>query len=312
MLPNTEIKTSDNRLVSKKGYPPIYVIVPSLDGDVDALIHIIQRQSYRPTSVEVVKGIQPNGLARNNGVSIIEENLSPGEDCILVFIDDDANPESTTLLESLVSPLIEDRIRKEYQIGITGVARVLPENATWFQRRVAFEIPRMVNEIPKKPLRTNPPINGYGHSLITTTCCAMWFSTFIEAGRFSDELVSGVDTDLFYRIRRLGYEFLMVGNEYVTHPPPSDPFALVRKFFWYGRGYGQEVQGRPGQNLGPRLPTTFHRILFILAASVWFLPNIFILYSYSYPHLELGFRPLKALSTYAVAWGYNRSWISGD
>jgi hypothetical protein len=48
--------------------------------------------------------------------------------------------------------------------------------------------------------------------------------------------------------------------------------------------------------------------MFILAASAWLLPNVFVLYSLSYPYWELGFRPLKALSTYAVAWGYVKGW----
>jgi hypothetical protein len=63
--------------------------------------------------------------------------------------------------------------------------------------------------------------------------------------------------------------------------------------------------------MGPRLPTLAHRIAFLLGATLWLFPNIFILYSYGYPHFKLGFRPVKALSTYSVAYGYVAGWQRG-
>jgi hypothetical protein len=193
-------------------------------------------------------------------------------------------------------------------VGVTGAARRLPADASWFQRRVALEIPRMVNPVPEDYLETNPALKGYGHSLITTTCCALRRQVYDRAGSFRSDLISGVDTDFFYRVRRLGYRFLMVPHTYVEHPLPDSFAALVHKFLWYGQGYSQEALLRPEQRIGPRLQCTWQRSMFILAASIWLLPNIFVLYSLSYPRWEVGFRPLKALSTYAVAWGYVKGW----
>lgn len=277
----------------------VAAIIPTLSGKGEHLRAALQAQSRPPDEIHVIAGVRPNGKARNLGVA-----ASTAE--ILLFIDDDAWPACPDLIERLVEPLLADEA-----IGVSGAARVLPPDASWFQRRVAAEIPRTVNRVPETPLETNPPLKGYGHSLITTTCCALRRSVYEEAAGFSENLTSGVDTDFFHRVRKLGYRFLMVPGVYVEHPAPASLGALWRKFTWYGRGYAQETVRRPEQGMGPRLPTRAHRAAFLVAASLWLLPNIFLLYSFSYPHLKLGFRPLKALSTYAVAWGYAQGWRDG-
>lgn len=247
----------------------------------------------------MVTGITPNGRARNTGV-----RTSHGE--ILVFIDDDAIPGQDDLVETLVRTLLSDR-----SIGVTGAARILPPDASWFQERVAAEIPRTVNRIPDEPLETNPPREGYGHSLITTTCCAMRRTLYEELGGFDEQLISGVDTEFFYRVRRLGYRFVMPPHVYVEHPAPGSLQALWRKFGWYGYGYGQETQRNPERKLGIALGNPASRALFLAAATLWFLPSIVIPYSPGNPSWRPGFRPLKAVSTYAVAWGYVRAWRDG-
>jgi GT2 family glycosyltransferase len=279
-----------------QGRPVVTIVIPSLDGETAELERRLGAQTWRADQIEVVRGVRPNGLARNVGVA-----ATNGE--ILVFIDDDALPGQANLVEELVRPLLQDPT-----IGVTGAARVLPPDAPWFQRRVAAEIPRTVNAVPEEPLETNPPLEGYGHSLITTTCAAMRRSLFEEAGRFDNVLSSGVDTDLFYRIRSRGYRFVMVPHVYVEHPAPGNLRALMRKLYWYGLGHAEEVLQRPQQHMGFKLPTALHRLVFLLAATLWLVPNIFILYSYGYPHWRLGFRPLKALGTYAAAWGYAYTW----
>ena len=279
------------------GNPPsIAAIVPSLNGNTAALEAALAAQTWPPTEIRVVRGVRPAGRARRQGVEATRSE-------VLFFIDDDALPAQPDLIERLVRPLLEDPT-----VGVTGAARVLPPNASWFQRRVAAEIPRTVNPVPSQPLETNPPLNGYGHSLVTTTCCAMRRDVYEEAGGFCETLVTGEDTDLFYRIRRRGYRFLLMPGVWVEHPAPDNLPALLRKFYGYGVGYGQEARRRPEQRIGPRLPTPLHRLAFLFATTLWVLPNVFILYSYGYPHWRLGFRPLKAISTYAVAWGYVQGW----
>lgn len=288
----------------------ISVIIPSLRGNVEELLNRLQVQSRPPDHVEVVEGVRPNGKARNIGVAkALQHGPNRGQH-ILVFIDDDALPGSKQLIESLIEPLNECQ-PPGGPVGVTGAARVLPVRSAWFQRRVATEIPRTVNTVPRQFLETNPPLSGYGHSLITTTCCALHYSTYEAAGRFSEELTSGVDTDFFYRVRQLGYRFLLVPQVYVEHPAPKNLGELWRKYYWYGMGYSQEVRRRPQQHMGFRLPTRLHRMAFLAAATAWLIPNIFVLYSFGYPQFSVGFRPLKAISTYAVAWGYAAGWQRG-
>ena len=204
----------------------VAVIIPSLSGQVDRLLKNLAIQSIPPSEIKIVAGVSPNGRARNQGVSA---TLSD----ILLFIDDDALPIDEHLIESLVGPLLRDP-----RIGVTGAARILPNDASWFQRRVAAEIPRTINPVPQLPLETNPPLKGYGHTQITTTCCAMRREVYDQAGGFSEQLTSGVDTDFFYRVRKLGYRFVMMPNACVEHPAPNNLFDLLRKFHWYGLGYG--------------------------------------------------------------------------
>jgi cellulose synthase/poly-beta-1,6-N-acetylglucosamine synthase-like glycosyltransferase len=276
--------------------PTIAAIIPTLNGSTAALEQALQAQTMPPDELEVVRGVQPSGKARNLGAQ-----ATRGE--ILLFIDDDALPGQDELIEQLVTPLCT-----EPRVGVTGAARVLPSDAPWFQRRVAAEIPRTVNEVPAAPLETNPPLSGYGHSLITTTCAAVRREVYEEAGGFSETLTRGVDTDFFYRVHRRNYRFLMMPDVYVEHPAPASLPALLRKFYWYGVGYGEETQQRPQQHMGFRLPHRWQQLAFLAAATLWLVPNIFVLYSFGYPYWRLGFRPLKALSTYAVAWGYVRGW----
>jgi GT2 family glycosyltransferase len=276
--------------------PVVAAVVPSLNGETAELERRLAAQTWVPEQIEVVRGVKPNGRARNQGVAATESE-------ILVFIDDDALPGQDGLIEALVEPLLRDPT-----IGVTGAARVLPADAPWFQRRVAAEIPRTVNPVPEEPLETNPPLQGYGHTLITTTCAATWRRIYEEVGGFDDSLPSGVDTDFFYRVRRQGTRFVMVPHVYVEHPAPASLRALLRKFQWYGAGYAREVRQRPQQHMGFRLPTALHRAAFLIAATLWVVPNIFVPYSPSYRHWRLGFRPFKALATYAAAWGYADSW----
>ena len=136
-------------------------------------------------------------------------------------------------------------------------------------------------------------------------------SSRLENNRKLVYVPNGVDTDFFYRVRGLGYRFVMVPEVFVEHPAPANVRALWRKFYWYGMGYGQETQRRPEQRMGIRLPNALSRGAFLVAATLWLVPNVFLLYSFSYPRFELGFRPFKALSTYAVAWGYAEAWRNG-
>src|SRR5688500_5910541 len=118
----------------------IALIIPSLDGDVGPLLESVRRQTLQPAEIEVVRGVRPNGRARNQGVARTTAAL-------LVFVDDDAVLGDEHALANLVAPLLDDPT-----IGVTGASKLLPPGAPPFQRWVAREVPRIVHPVVGEPL----------------------------------------------------------------------------------------------------------------------------------------------------------------
>ena len=288
----------------------VAVIIPSLGGEVEALLAALRRQTLRPSEIAVVRGVRPNGRARNQGVA---QTCAP----LLVFIDDDALPGDEQLIERLVGPLLEDQA-----VGVTGAAKLLPTGAPWFQRWAAREVPRIVHPPVAEPLETNPDPPSF-YCEITTTCCAMRRAVFAQAGGFDETLVRGVDTEFFVRLRRMSpealhppsgsaarYRFILVPHAWTHHPAPANLRALLRKQFLYGYGHAQEVRRDPQRARGRTLRTPLHAAAFLLFRSAVLLPNVFLPYSFAAPSWRPGFKPLKALASYASALGYVYGWYS--
>jgi hypothetical protein len=335
--------------------PAVALIIPSLDGHVEPLLASVRRQTLQPVEVAVVRGVRPNGRARNRGVA---QTRVP----VLVFVDDDAVLGNEQVIHNLVAPLLVDPT-----IGVTGAAKLLPPGAPWFQRWAAREVPRIVHPDVASPLETNPDPPAF-YSEITTTCCAMRREVFERAGGFDETLVRGVDTEFFVRVRRLrseergarsegrrgegrggegrggdprdrpdcrgaweqrsedrgsdipvaafrlpiqtAYRFVLVPHTWTYHPAPATLPALLRKQFLYGYGHAQEVQRDPSRARGRRLPTRWHAIAYLLFRTAILLPNIFLPYSFAAPSWRPGFKPLKALASYASALGYIWGWYN--
>ncbi len=298
-------------LGSMGNHPPVAVIIPSLEGEADALLSALARQTLRPAEVEVVRQVRPNGRARNLGVA---RTRSP----LLVFIDDDALPGDERLLERLVAPLLEDET-----IGVTGASKLLPPGAPWFQRWAAREVPRIVHPVVEAPLESNPDPPSF-YCEITTTCCAMRREVFERAGGFDETLLRGVDTEFFVRVRRMTvagsaggehrppdrYRFILVPHAWTYHPAPATLRALLRKQFLYGYGHAQEVRRDPSRARGRALHTPLHAAAFVLFRTAILVPNMFLPYSFAAPSWRPGFKPLKALASYASALGYVWGWYA--
>lgn len=283
--------------------PRVAVVIPSLKNDAGALVEALRRQTLPPAEIMVVAGVSPNGRARNQGV---KRTTAP----ILVFIDDDALPGDTRLLERIVTPLLADAT-----VGVVGASRVLPPDAPWFQRWVAREVPRIIHPIVDAPLETNPDPPAF-YCEITTTCCALRRAVFEQAGGFDETLVRGVDTEFLVRVRRLGdgaarYRFMLAAHAWVSHPAPATLRTLLRKHFLYGFGHAQEVRRDPARGRGRALPTPLHALAYFLFRTLILIPNIFLPYSFAAPSWRPGFKPLKALISYVGALGYLVGWY-GD
>jgi hypothetical protein len=301
--------------------PPIALIIPSLHGDVEPLLASVRRQTLQPAEIAVVRGVRPNGRARNQGVA---QTSAP----LLVFVDDDAVLGDEHVLANLVAPLLEDP-----SIAVTGASKLLPPGAPWFQRWVAREVPRIEHPLVAQPLETNPDPPSF-YCEITTTCCAMRRAVFEQAGGFDKALLRGVDTEFFVRVRRMtkdegrrtngidgtltqnsklktqNYRFILIPNTWVYHPAPATLRALLRKHFLYGMGHAQEVRRDPARARARALKTPLHAAAFLLFRSAVLLPNVFLPYSFAAPSWRLSFKPLKALTSYVGALGYVFGWYA--
>jgi hypothetical protein len=307
--------------------PHIALIIPSLDGKVEPLLASVRRQTWQPAEIAVVRGVSPNGKARNQGVA---QTTAP----ILVFVDDDALLGDEHVIENLVEPLLHDPT-----IGVTGASKLLPPQAPWFQRWTAREVPRIEHPVVNAPLETNPDPPLF-YCEITTTCCAMRRAAFEQVGGFDETLVRGVDTEFFVRVRRTQvddgrrtmdegeehgplnvhhsssvirrssacYRFILVPNTWTYHPAPATLRALLRKQFLYGYGHAQEVQRDPARARGRMLDSTLRMATFLLFRTAILVPNIFLPFSFAAPSWRPGFKPLKALASYASALGYAWGW----
>jgi cellulose synthase/poly-beta-1,6-N-acetylglucosamine synthase-like glycosyltransferase len=278
--------------------PMIALIIPSLHGQINELHASIEKQTVQPHQIEVAINIRPNGRARNVGVARTTGDM-------LVFVDDDAVLGDRHVIANLVQPLLEDST-----IGVTGAAKLLPPHADAWQQRVGREVPRIEHPVVFTPLETNPDPPSY-YCEITTTCCAMRREVFDQVGGFRTTLVRGVDTEFFVRVRRLGYRFILVPHTWVYHPAPPTLYGLLRKHFLYGFGHAQEVRNDPQRARGRFLHTPLHAAVFLAFRTAIFVPNIFLPYSFATPSWKLGFKPLKALTSYVAALGYVWGWYKG-
>lgn len=264
----------------------ISVIIPTWHGEAEEAVDSVLKQKWKADEIELVAGVSPNGRARNVGVAATSAPY-------LVFLDDDAILGDEMALANLINPLINDP-----SIHITGASKLIPPDSPPFQRWVARELPRIEHPVVKEPIVTSPdPPNFYCE--VTTTCCAMRRSDFDKIKGFSETLVRGVDTEFFVRCSRAGYKIVLIPDTWTWHPAPANLMKLCRKHFLYGLGHGQELRLDPSRRRGVQRQPLFY----ILFRTAVFLPNIFLPYSFASPEWKIGFKPLKALTSYIGAWG---------
>jgi cellulose synthase/poly-beta-1,6-N-acetylglucosamine synthase-like glycosyltransferase len=274
----------------------VAVVIPSLSGAADGVLASVGRQSPRPAEVQVVAGVRPSGRARNLGAA---RTTAP----VLVFVDDDAVLGSDDTLARLVEPLHADPT-----LAVTGAAKLLPPGSSWFQRRVAREVPRIEHPVVDRVVEADPQSTGPGYTDVTTTCCAIRRAVFEDVGGFDETLLRGVDTELFHRLQRRGHRLVMAPGAWTWHPAPATLGALLAKHFLYGVGYSQEVRRDPTWAAGRYLRTPAHAAAYLALRTVVLVPNVFVPWSHSAPSWRPGVKPLKALSSYAAALGYVYGW----
>jgi GT2 family glycosyltransferase len=189
----------------------ISVVIPSGDSsrseNLSLLLADLDAQTRPPDEVEVVRGVSPNGRARNVGVE-----RTSGE--MLVFMDDDVRLGTPDLLESFVAYLEAQR-----ELGMVGTSQLLPPDSSSFQVHCANQISRSRSEVVSDLTESD---------MVTTQCCAMRRDVLQEVGGYHDRIIRGVDPELRHRVRKAGYRIAVIPHAWHYHPMPADLRSLLR------------------------------------------------------------------------------------
>jgi hypothetical protein len=189
----------------------VSVIIPSGDVSRDRNLALLQAdlqaQTCLPNEVEVVRGIAPNGHARNLGVE-----RTTGD--ILVFLDDDIRLGTSDILRSFVDHLMADP-----GLGMVGTSQLLPPDSTPFQVRCAQQISRSQSPVVETLTESD---------MVTTQCCAIRRAVLAQVGGFHGQILRGVDPELRHRVRQAGFRIAVVPHAWHYHPMPNCLRALLR------------------------------------------------------------------------------------
>lgn len=262
--------------------PRVSIVIPSLDGHrggcVPRLLASIERQTFQDFEVRLVVGVFPQGRAINQGR---RESLGR----VLVILDDDSELADAETLERLIATLDADE-----RIGMAGASIVVPPGATPFQRRAAFQFPRL--NTPVVDAVTDSDLACHG-------CCAFPMAVFDAVGGEREDLVRGLDPDLRVRLREAGYRVVLAPQCRIYHPMPDGWRALLRIYFRNGTGsaYARKFQPdavyetherleaadfQPRTTLAWRMARYPFRLLGALAQGQWMRFGGYMAYAFGY------------------------------
>lgn len=186
----------------------VAVIIPSGDASRDqslaGLMEDLEGQTLRPEQIEVVRGVSPNGRARNVGVERTSAEY-------LLFLDDDVRLGSPDVIERLIDAL------QQPGVGLSGTSQLLPPDSSPFQRGCANQISRSQSTVVEAITDSD---------MVTTQCCATRRSTLEQVGGFHDRILRGVDPELRHRYREAGQRIVVAPQACHYHPMPADWRAL--------------------------------------------------------------------------------------
>ena len=198
--------------------PLVSIIIPTADATRDgllpSLLKQLEEQTFRDFEIIVIIGDTRQGRAINCGAQVAEGKY-------LVTFDDDTRLGHNDLLEKMVS-----QIEKHTDIGMAGVANLVPEDASFFVRRVMKELPRrtspMVTEIVDSDMAEHP-------------CCIIPRHVFMEVGGENEIIPRGLDPYLRQEIRKAGYRVVVLPGVYIHHLPPKTLRKFIKQFYRNGK-----------------------------------------------------------------------------
>lgn len=227
--PESDITVIDGSSIDKEDYPVASVIIPTSDayrnGYFPKLLEQLQEQSFQNFETIIIKGDPRQGRAINTGAA-----MARGD--ILITLDDDTKLGHNQVFENLV-----DAIMANQDIGMAGVANLVPEDVPWLVKRVMKEVPRRSSKLVSKIMDSD---------MAEHPCAAFPKRVFYEIGGENELIPRGLDPYLRSEIRKAGYRVVVIPDSWIHHLPPSSFKALLRQFFRNGKGsaYAQKFYPR--------------------------------------------------------------------
>jgi glycosyltransferase involved in cell wall biosynthesis len=211
------LTVSDGAAVGANG-PRVSIIIPTADGRrhgyLDQLLLQVREQTFQSLEMILVAGDSRQGRAINLGAE-----TARGE--YLLTFDDDTCLGTPLLIERLVAAMDADP-----SIGMAGVENRVPEDASWFVRRLMREVPR----------RCSPPVTAVVDSdLAEHPCLMMRKAAFYQVGGEHEIIPRGLDPYLRREFRAAGYRVVVVPGVWIHHLPPPTLSHALRQFYRNGR-----------------------------------------------------------------------------
>ncbi|PIS31009.1 MAG: hypothetical protein COT43_00440 [Candidatus Marinimicrobia bacterium CG08_land_8_20_14_0_20_45_22] len=198
--------------------PLVSIIIPTVGAArndfLPNLLNQIAQQTYRNFEMIIVIGDSRQGRAINCGAA-----LASGK--YLMTFDDDTRLGSDDLIEKMVQI-----VSTHPEVGMAGVANLVPDDAGWFVRRIMKELPRrtssIVDEITESDLAEHP-------------CCMIPREVFLQVGGENELIPRGLDPYLRREIRNAGFKVVVLPGLFIHHLPPQTFKKFVRQFYRNGR-----------------------------------------------------------------------------
>ena len=198
--------------------PLVSIVIPTADairdGLLPSLLEQLKQQTFRDFEIVVIIGDSRQGRAINCGAQLAEGKY-------IVTFDDDTKLGHDDLLEKMVY-----QIEQHSDIGMAGVANLVPDDASFFIRRVMTALPR----------RTSPIVNEITDSdLAEHPCCIIPRKVFLEIGGENEIIPRGLDPYLRQKIREAGYRVVVLPGVFIHHLPPNTFQKFVKQFYRNGK-----------------------------------------------------------------------------
>lgn len=198
--------------------PVVSIIIPTMGSTrarhLQNLITQLKAQTFQAYEIILVIGDNRQGRAINCGAALARGRY-------LLILDDDTRLGISDLIEKMVKLTAEHP-----EIGMAGVANVVPTDASRFVRQVMQQIPR----------RTSPIVNTITDSdLAEHPCCLIPKAVFYQVGGENELIPRGLDPYLRQEIRQAGYRVVVLPELYIHHLPPETFSKFVRQFFRNGK-----------------------------------------------------------------------------